>query len=178
MIQWKIKGFLIHHPLDCLGLLLQQRISTFLCRKAEIYLLAHAKKTLPYSQKCFCHCFNFSVDWRGFRSNLPHETFYNLKFRVACWLWTPLPVSDPSTAVSVWVESPKGKIKEWDSIELQCRGNGNPSSSIISFKHGEVRKATQFIPAQSADFGCVVLIRLLWLFVEGASFRSRYVGAA
>ncbi|KAM8768396.1 melanoma cell adhesion molecule b isoform 1-T1 [Acanthopagrus schlegelii] len=43
----------------------------------------------------------------------------------------------PSTAVSVWVESPKGKIKEWDSIELQCRGNGNPSSSFISFKHGE-----------------------------------------
>ncbi|XP_073347700.1 melanoma cell adhesion molecule b isoform X4 [Pagrus major] len=44
----------------------------------------------------------------------------------------------PSTAVSVWVESPKGKIKEGDSIELQCRGNGNTPSSIFSFKHQDV----------------------------------------
>uniref|UniRef100_A0A671WND5 Melanoma cell adhesion molecule b n=1 Tax=Sparus aurata TaxID=8175 RepID=A0A671WND5_SPAAU len=43
----------------------------------------------------------------------------------------------PSTAVSVWVESPKGKIKEGDSIMLQCRGNGNTPSSFLSFKHGE-----------------------------------------
>nr|XP_046245003.1 melanoma cell adhesion molecule b isoform X2 [Scatophagus argus] len=41
----------------------------------------------------------------------------------------------PSTAVSVWVESPKGKIKEGDSIELHCSGNGNAPSSIISIKH-------------------------------------------
>ncbi|XP_041795897.1 melanoma cell adhesion molecule b isoform X2 [Chelmon rostratus] len=41
----------------------------------------------------------------------------------------------PSTAVSIWVESPKGKIKEGDSIELHCRGNGNTPSSIISIKH-------------------------------------------
>ncbi|XP_068566755.1 melanoma cell adhesion molecule b isoform X2 [Cebidichthys violaceus] len=45
----------------------------------------------------------------------------------------------PSTAVSVWVESPKGNIKEGDSIELQCRGNGNKPSSIltISDERGE-----------------------------------------
>ncbi|XP_076591971.1 melanoma cell adhesion molecule b isoform X1 [Chaetodon auriga] len=43
----------------------------------------------------------------------------------------------PSTAVSIWVESPKGKIKEGDSIELHCHGNGNIPSSIISIKHTE-----------------------------------------
>ncbi|KAM3616709.1 uncharacterized protein V6R79_022058 [Siganus canaliculatus] len=40
----------------------------------------------------------------------------------------------PSTAVSVWVESPKGKIKEGDSVELRCRGNGN-APSIITIIH-------------------------------------------
>ncbi|XP_056297547.1 melanoma cell adhesion molecule b isoform X2 [Pseudoliparis swirei] len=44
----------------------------------------------------------------------------------------------PSTAVSVWVESPKGNIKEGDSIELQCRGNGNMPSSILSITHKSV----------------------------------------
>ncbi|XP_051253833.1 melanoma cell adhesion molecule b isoform X1 [Dicentrarchus labrax] len=40
----------------------------------------------------------------------------------------------PSTAVNVWVESPKGKIKEGDTIELHCRGNGN-NPSEISISH-------------------------------------------
>ncbi|XP_059186823.1 melanoma cell adhesion molecule b isoform X2 [Centropristis striata] len=39
----------------------------------------------------------------------------------------------PSTAVDVWVESPKGKIKEGDSVELHCKGNGNMPSSIFGF---------------------------------------------
>jgi len=42
--------------------------------------------------------------------------------------------------VSVWVESPKGNIKEGDSIELQCRGNGNMPSSILSITHKSVSK--------------------------------------
>ncbi|XP_034404991.1 melanoma cell adhesion molecule b isoform X1 [Cyclopterus lumpus] len=41
----------------------------------------------------------------------------------------------PSTSVSVWVESPKGTIKEGDSIELHCRGNGNMPSSILTIMH-------------------------------------------
>lgn len=69
--------------------------------------------------------------------------FHNLKFVV--WCGVPLSVSDPSTAVSVWVESPKGKIKEGDSIELHCHGNGNNPSSLISIKHAEVRKSTLFV---------------------------------
>ncbi|XP_071353165.1 melanoma cell adhesion molecule b isoform X2 [Trachinotus anak] len=36
----------------------------------------------------------------------------------------------PSTDLNMWVESPKGKIKEGDSVELQCHGNGNLPSLI------------------------------------------------
>ncbi|XP_051933908.1 melanoma cell adhesion molecule b isoform X2 [Hippocampus zosterae] len=43
----------------------------------------------------------------------------------------------PSTAVNVWVESPKGKIKEGDSIMFHCYGNGNTPSSVYTIKHGE-----------------------------------------
>ncbi|XP_041661806.1 melanoma cell adhesion molecule b isoform X2 [Cheilinus undulatus] len=45
-----------------------------------------------------------------------------------------IPVYYPPTAVKVWVESPKGKIKEGDSVELHCQDNGNPPSAIISIK--------------------------------------------
>uniref|UniRef100_H3C2I9 Melanoma cell adhesion molecule b n=1 Tax=Tetraodon nigroviridis TaxID=99883 RepID=H3C2I9_TETNG len=41
----------------------------------------------------------------------------------------------PATAVKMWVESPKGKIKESDSVELHCKDNGNPSSSMVTIKH-------------------------------------------
>ncbi|TWW77273.1 MUC18 Cell surface glycoprotein P1H12 [Takifugu flavidus] len=41
----------------------------------------------------------------------------------------------PSTAVKMWVESPKGKIKEGDSVELHCQDNGNPPSSLIAIRH-------------------------------------------
>ncbi|GAA6215075.1 cell surface glycoprotein MUC18 [Lates japonicus] len=41
----------------------------------------------------------------------------------------------PSTAVNVWVESPKGKIKEGDSIELHCYGNGNDPSAELSITY-------------------------------------------
>ncbi|XP_029374192.1 melanoma cell adhesion molecule b isoform X2 [Echeneis naucrates] len=41
----------------------------------------------------------------------------------------------PPTAVSVWVESPKGKIKEGDSVELHCHDNGNIASEL-AIVHG------------------------------------------
>uniref|UniRef100_A0A8C5DR50 Cell surface glycoprotein MUC18-like n=2 Tax=Gouania willdenowi TaxID=441366 RepID=A0A8C5DR50_GOUWI len=44
-------------------------------------------------------------------------------------------VNYPHTALDIWVESPKGKIKEGDRVELQCSGDGNPASSIFTFKH-------------------------------------------
>ncbi|CAJ1065513.1 melanoma cell adhesion molecule b isoform X4 [Xyrichtys novacula] len=43
----------------------------------------------------------------------------------------------PATNVSIWVESPKGKIKEGDSVELHCVDDGNPPSSYIGINHLE-----------------------------------------
>ncbi|KAL0973042.1 hypothetical protein UPYG_G00198120 [Umbra pygmaea] len=37
-----------------------------------------------------------------------------------------IPVHYPSTSVNVWVESPKGLVKEGDTVEVHCRANGNP----------------------------------------------------
>ncbi|XP_006795529.1 melanoma cell adhesion molecule b isoform X3 [Neolamprologus brichardi] len=39
------------------------------------------------------------------------------------------------TEVNIWVESPKGKIKEGDTLELRCDNNGNNPSSITTIKH-------------------------------------------
>uniref|UniRef100_A0A8D3B1D8 Melanoma cell adhesion molecule b n=1 Tax=Scophthalmus maximus TaxID=52904 RepID=A0A8D3B1D8_SCOMX len=44
----------------------------------------------------------------------------------------------PPTAVNVWVQSPVGKIKEGDSIELHCHGNGNTPSSELTISKGDV----------------------------------------
>ncbi|XP_022056648.2 melanoma cell adhesion molecule b isoform X2 [Acanthochromis polyacanthus] len=44
-------------------------------------------------------------------------------------------VNYPSTAVNIWVESPKGRIKEGDTIELHCSGNGNPQIESFTIKH-------------------------------------------
>ncbi|XP_023817390.1 cell surface glycoprotein MUC18 isoform X3 [Oryzias latipes] len=43
----------------------------------------------------------------------------------------------PSTEIHVWVESPKVKIKEGDTVVLQCSGNGNSPASFL-FKHNDV----------------------------------------
>nr|XP_020510629.1 cell surface glycoprotein MUC18 isoform X4 [Labrus bergylta] len=59
----------------------------------------------------------------------------------------------PPTAVNVWVESPKGNIKEGDSIELHCEDNGNPPSSIISIKRFEENNSD----GQSLDGEVLVL---------------------
>ncbi|KAM3875234.1 melanoma cell adhesion molecule b [Diretmus argenteus] len=42
----------------------------------------------------------------------------------------------PSSNIDAWVESPKGKIKEGDTVEIHCRGNGNPQPPF-TFKHGD-----------------------------------------
>ncbi|XP_061734649.1 melanoma cell adhesion molecule b isoform X1 [Nerophis ophidion] len=71
----------------------------------------------------------------------------------------------PSTAVQVWVQSPKGKIKEGDSIELRCQGDGNMPSSIFTIKHqGEEYplESNTYVIANvtrlnSGDYECVSL---------------------
>ncbi|XP_076002205.1 melanoma cell adhesion molecule b isoform X2 [Genypterus blacodes] len=44
-------------------------------------------------------------------------------------------VQYPSTAITMSVESPQGLIKEGDTVELQCLGNGNPQPAF-TLKHG------------------------------------------
>ncbi|KAG8002031.1 Cell surface glycoprotein MUC18, partial [Nibea albiflora] len=41
----------------------------------------------------------------------------------------------PSTEVNIWVDSPKGKIKEGDTIQLHCQGNGNSELEVITISH-------------------------------------------
>ncbi|XP_044059274.1 melanoma cell adhesion molecule b isoform X2 [Siniperca chuatsi] len=55
----------------------------------------------------------------------------------------------PSTAVSIWVESPKGKIKEGDSIVLRCHGNGN-TPSLISIMHDGKSSDTNMLVLENA----------------------------
>ncbi|KAJ3591159.1 hypothetical protein NHX12_009106 [Muraenolepis orangiensis] len=45
-------------------------------------------------------------------------------------------VNYPTDMVTLWVQSPKGDIKEGDTVSLQCRGNGNPQP-IFTFKYKE-----------------------------------------
>ncbi|XP_077403034.1 cell surface glycoprotein MUC18 isoform X2 [Vanacampus margaritifer] len=37
----------------------------------------------------------------------------------------------PATMVELWRESPEGLIKEGDTVELRCQGDGNPSPTFI-----------------------------------------------
>ena len=47
----------------------------------------------------------------------------------------PLCVSDPTDEINLWVKSPKRDIKEGDTVELECQGNGNPQPSSFTFRH-------------------------------------------
>ncbi|XP_038829445.1 cell surface glycoprotein MUC18-like [Salvelinus namaycush] len=40
----------------------------------------------------------------------------------------------PTTSLDVWVESPKGRVKEGDTVEVHCRANGNPQPHF-TFMH-------------------------------------------
>ncbi|XP_055735446.1 cell surface glycoprotein MUC18-like isoform X4 [Salvelinus fontinalis] len=40
----------------------------------------------------------------------------------------------PTTSLDVWVESPKGRVKEGDTVEVHCRANGNPQPPF-TFMH-------------------------------------------
>ncbi|XP_038563643.1 cell surface glycoprotein MUC18 isoform X1 [Micropterus salmoides] len=37
----------------------------------------------------------------------------------------------PTTEVKMWIESPQGFVKEGDTVELRCQGNGNPPPAFI-----------------------------------------------
>ncbi|KAM7399457.1 hypothetical protein PAMP_018728 [Pampus punctatissimus] len=70
----------------------------------------------------------------------------------------------PSTAVNVWVESPKGKIKEGDSVEIHCYGNGNtPATYTIKHKAMELNMESNMLVLtnvtrlESGNYQCVYL---------------------
>uniref|UniRef100_A0A673LCW3 Melanoma cell adhesion molecule a n=1 Tax=Sinocyclocheilus rhinocerous TaxID=307959 RepID=A0A673LCW3_9TELE len=44
----------------------------------------------------------------------------------------------PTTSVEIWKESPEGLVKEGDTVELRCQGDGNPPAPII-FNREQVR---------------------------------------
>ncbi|XP_050964769.1 cell surface glycoprotein MUC18 isoform X3 [Labeo rohita] len=37
----------------------------------------------------------------------------------------------PTTSVKIWKESPEGLVKEGDTVEIRCQGDGNPPAPII-----------------------------------------------
>uniref|UniRef100_A0A8C0YKW7 Melanoma cell adhesion molecule a n=1 Tax=Cyprinus carpio carpio TaxID=630221 RepID=A0A8C0YKW7_CYPCA len=37
----------------------------------------------------------------------------------------------PTTSVEIWKESPEGSVKEGDTVEIRCQGDGNPPAPII-----------------------------------------------
>ncbi|KTF95957.1 hypothetical protein cypCar_00039044, partial [Cyprinus carpio] len=37
----------------------------------------------------------------------------------------------PTTSVEIWKESPEGLVREGDTVELRCQGDGNPPAPII-----------------------------------------------
>ncbi|XP_038146299.1 cell surface glycoprotein MUC18 isoform X2 [Cyprinodon tularosa] len=43
----------------------------------------------------------------------------------------------PTTMVELWKESPKGLVKEGDTVELRCQGDGNPPPLFIFSKEQE-----------------------------------------
>lgn len=52
---------------------------------------------------------------------------------------------DPTTMVELWKESPQGLVKEGDTVELRCQGDGNPPPSFI-FNREQVRMEGIFSP--------------------------------
>ena len=69
-------------------------------------------------------------------------------------------VSDPTDEVNLWVKSPKREIKEGDTVELECQGNGNPQPSFI-FRHKEVRSTALLCHASYLPQSLITLVDYL-----------------
>ncbi|KAK2894197.1 hypothetical protein Q8A73_016681 [Channa argus] len=55
----------------------------------------------------------------------------------------------PSTKVEMWRESPQGLVKEGDTVELRCHGDGNPPPSFI-FHRKQVSFTDQDVDLESS----------------------------
>ncbi|XP_041733280.1 cell surface glycoprotein MUC18 isoform X2 [Coregonus clupeaformis] len=47
----------------------------------------------------------------------------------------------PTTSLDVWVESPKGRVKEGDTVEVHCRADGNPQPPFTFMHNMEEMKS-------------------------------------
>uniref|UniRef100_A0A8C4ZBF7 Ig-like domain-containing protein n=1 Tax=Gadus morhua TaxID=8049 RepID=A0A8C4ZBF7_GADMO len=56
----------------------------------------------------------------------------------------------PTTMVELWKESPPGPVKEGDTVELRCHGDGNPPPPFI-FNREQVRKDPEGALGSSGD---------------------------
>ncbi len=63
------------------------------------------------------------------------------RFMAPCSLCMCICHIDPTTSVEIWKESPEGLVKEGDTVELHCQGDGNPPAPII-FNREQVRIAS------------------------------------
>lgn len=66
-----------------------------------------------------------------------------IRFMAPCSLCMCVCHIDPTTSVEIWKESPEGLVKEGDTVELRCQGDGNPPAPII-FNQEQVRIASFF----------------------------------
>lgn len=55
-----------------------------------------------------------------------------------CQCFHPCLFPDPTAMVELWKESPQGLVKEGDTVELRCQGDGSPPPSFI-FNREQVR---------------------------------------
>lgn len=53
--------------------------------------------------------------------------------------------ADPTTMMELWKDSPQGLVKEGDTVELRCQGDGNPPPIYI-FSKEQVRMERLFSP--------------------------------
>ena len=54
---------------------------------------------------------------------------------------------DPTTNVELWRELPKGLVKEGDTVEIRCQGDGNPPPPY-TFNREQVRMDPSLCPMQ------------------------------
>lgn len=66
-----------------------------------------------------------------------------IRFMAPCSLCMCVCHIDPTASVEIWKESPEGLVKEGDTVELRCQGDGNPPAPII-FNQEQVRIASFF----------------------------------
>ncbi|CAL1570410.1 unnamed protein product [Knipowitschia caucasica] len=79
----------------------------------------------------------------------------------------------PHTSIKVWVESPKGKIKEGDTLEIHCSGDGNHPSTTFNIGveekvliEGKVLVVENVTRLDSGVYRCTALNMESWIEIS------------